>query len=61
MFSRALFKQSCKANGIMWAIITFAVCFMLACVMMIAGGGNISTIRSGITNTIIESSVEAQA
>lgn len=61
MFSRALFKQSCKANGIMWAIITFAVCFMLACVMMIAGGGNIGTIRSGITNTIIESSVEAQA
>lgn len=61
MFSRALFKQSCKANGLMWAIITFAVCFMLACVMMIAGGGNIGTIRSGITNTIIESSVEAQA
>lgn len=61
MFSTALFKQSCKANGIMWAIITFAVCFMLACVMMIAGGGNIGTIRSGITNTIIESSVEAQA
>ena len=42
MFSKALFKQSCKANGLMWGIITFAVCFMLACVMVISGSGNIS-------------------
>lgn len=61
MFSKALFKQSCKANGIMWAIITFAVCCMLACVMMIAGGGGIGVIRTGITNTIVESSLDAQA
>ena len=39
MFSKALFRQSCKANGTMWAIITVAECFMLACVMMITGGG----------------------
>ena len=39
MFSKALFKQSCKANGMMWAIIAFAVCFMLACVMLISGNG----------------------
>lgn len=60
MFSKALFKQSCKANGIMWAIITFAVCCMLACVMMISGGGGIGVIRTGITNTIVESSLDAQ-
>ncbi len=60
MFSKALFKQSCKANGIMWAIITFAVCFMLACVMMISGSGNIGNIRNGITNTIVESAMDAQ-
>lgn len=60
MFSKALFKQSCKANGIMWVIITFAVCFMLACVMMISGSGNIGNIRNGITNTIVESAMDAQ-
>ena len=42
MFSKALFKQSCKANGVMWSIITAAVCFMLACVMLISGSGNIN-------------------
>ena len=36
MFSKSLFKQSCKANGIMWTIITVAVCFMLCCVMLIS-------------------------
>lgn len=60
MFSKALFKQSCKANGIMWAIITFAVCFMLACVMMISGSGNIGNIRNGITNTIVEGALDSQ-
>ena len=30
MFSKALFKQSCKANGMMWAIITVVTCFILA-------------------------------
>ena len=30
MFSKALFKQSCKANYIMWTTITIAVCVMLA-------------------------------
>ena len=60
MFSRALFKQSCKANGLMWAIITFASCFMLVCLMTIAGSGNISGMKTGITNSMVESSIEAQ-
>lgn len=30
MFSKALFKQSCKANGVMWSIITAAVCFYVS-------------------------------
>ena len=59
MFSKALFKQTCKANGIMWAIITFAVCFMLACVMLISGNGNISRMTVGISDTIIDSSIES--
>lgn len=59
MFSKALFKQSCKANGLMWAIITFAVCFMLACVMLISGSGNIGDVTIGVGDTIIETEIEA--
>ncbi len=60
MFSKSLFKQSCKANGPMWAIITFATCFMLACVMLIAGGGNIVTAKSAIADTIIRGELASQ-
>ncbi len=60
MFSKALFKQSCKANGTMWAIITFALCFMLACVMLISGNGNIGEVKNAIEDTIITKEVDAQ-
>lgn len=60
MFSKALFKQSCKANGTMWGIITFAVCFMLACVMLISGSGNIGEVKNSIQDTIITKEVDAQ-
>ncbi len=60
MFSKALFKQSCKANGTMWAIITFATCFMLACVMLISGNGNIGEVKNSIQDTIITKEVDAQ-
>lgn len=60
MFSKALFKQSCKANGTMWGIITAAVCFMLACVMLISGNGNIGEVKNSIQDTIIVKEVDAQ-
>ncbi len=60
MFSKALFKQSCKANGTMWAIITFATCFMLACVMLISGNGNIGAVKNSIQDTIITKEVDSQ-
>ncbi len=59
MFSKALFKQSCKANGTMWAIITFAVCFMLACVMLISGSGSIGEVKNSIQDTIITKEIDA--
>lgn len=59
MFSRALFKQSCKANGTMWAIVTFAVCFMLACVMIISGSGNISGMKNAVQDTIVRQEIES--
>lgn len=60
MFSKALFKQSCKANGTMWTIITFATCFMLACVMLISGNGNIGAVKNSIQDTIITKEVDSQ-
>lgn len=59
MFSKALFKQSCKANGVMWSIITFAVCFMLACVMLISGSGSIGETKNAIEDTIIQKEIDS--
>lgn len=59
MFSKALFKQSCKANGTMWAIITFAVCFMLACVMLISGSDSIGSTITAVEDTIIDKEITA--
>ena len=60
MFSKALFKQSAKANGTMWTIITFAVCFMLACVMLISGGGAIGDVKDSIQDTIIQKEIDSE-
>lgn len=60
MFSKALFKQSCKANGTMWIIVTVAVCFMLTCVMLISGNGNIGEVKNSIQDTIIVKEVDSQ-
>lgn len=65
MFSKALFKQSCKANGTMWAIITAAVCFMLACVMLISGsdsiGATVTAVEDAIINKEIDASLQSRA
>ena len=60
MFSKSLFKQSCKANGIMWIIITVAVCFMLCCVMLIAGNGSLGETKVAIENTVIKGELTSQ-
>lgn len=59
IFSPALFKQSCKANGVMWTIITLAVCFMLACVMLISGTSSISSVKESVKDTVIQESIKA--
>ncbi len=60
MFNKALFKQSCKANGLMWAIITVAECFMLSCVMCISGSGSIETVKNSVEDTIIQKEIDSQ-
>lgn len=59
MFSKALFKQSWKANRTMWFIISFAVCFMLACVMLISGKGSIGETITSVENTIVTQEIDA--
>ena len=59
MFSKALFKQSCKANGTMWAIITFMECFMLACVMLISGNGNISATLTAVGDSMVKEQIDS--
>ncbi len=59
MFNKALFKQSCKANGLMWAIITASTCFMLSCVMLISGSGKIGEVKNSIEDTIIEEKIDS--
>lgn len=44
----------------MWLIITFAVCFMLACVMLISGTSGIASVKEGIEDTIIKQTIEAE-
>lgn len=43
----------------MWSIITFAVCFMLACVMLISGNGDIGDTKNAIEDTIIQKEIDA--
>lgn len=44
----------------MWGIITFAVCFMLACVMLISGSDSIGTTITAVEDTIIDREITAQ-
>lgn len=59
MFSKALFKKSCRTNGMLWLMVTVAVCFMLSCVMLITGRGSISSTKKAIQDTIIDQEIES--
>ena len=60
MFSKSLFKQSCKANGLMWTIITVAVCFMLCCVMLIAGNGELGETKVAIEDAVVQGELTSE-
>lgn len=59
MFNKSLFNQSIKANRTMWSVITLAICFMLACVMLISGNGNVAETASAVENEIIKGEVNS--
>lgn len=60
MFSKSLFKQSCKANGFMWIVITVAVCFMLSCVMLIAGNGDLGETKVAVEDAVVNGEVTSE-
>lgn len=60
LFSPALFKQSWKANGLMWGIITACTCGILALVMLVSGSGSIADLTNSVTETIVRQTLDSQ-
>ena len=48
MFSKALFKQSMKANWVKWLSATLSTCVMLAIVIIVLGNLGINNIRDSL-------------
>ena len=59
MFSKALFKQSCKANWIKWLTVTIATCAMLAIVIIVLGNLGINDIRDSLRNIFVQADQES--
>lgn len=60
MFSKPLFKQSCKANILIWSLVTFATCFMLAAILLIMGNSDASEIRNSMVDMFTDSYVNSE-
>lgn len=60
MFSKALFKQTCKANWIKWVAVTVATCAMLAIVIIVLGNLGINDIRDSLKNIFVQANQEAE-
>lgn len=60
MFSKALYKQSWKANGIMWGTVTATLCMMLAFVMLITGSGSLTESKAAFQDTFIMETLDSQ-
>ncbi len=59
MFSKALFKQSMKANWVKWTCVTIATCVMLAIVIIVLGSLAIDNIRGSLKNVFQQANQEA--
>ena len=60
MFSKPLFKQSCKANLLVWILVTCATCFMLAVVVVVIGISNASYIKDSMVEVFQDDAVYAE-
>ena len=59
MFSRALFKQSMKANWVKWTVVTVATCVMLAIVIVVLGNLGINDIRDSLKQVFTQADQES--
>ena len=59
MFSKALFKQSAKANWMKWVCVTVATCVMLAIVIIVLGNLGINDIRDSLKNVFTQADQES--
>lgn len=59
MFSKALFKQTAKANWIKWVAVTLATCIMLAIVIIVLGNLGINDIRDSLKDVFTQADQEA--
>ena len=60
MFSKPLYKQSCKANAVVWSLVTFATCFMLAVVILVIGATDAGELRDSLVKVFQDNYVYAQ-
>lgn len=59
MISKPLFKQSCKANAVIWSFVTAVTCFMLAIIILVLGNLNVNEIRASMTDMFISDAIES--
>ncbi len=59
MFSKPLFKQSCKANLGLWSFVTVITCIILAVLVLVIGNLNVGAVSKGMVDLFVKDSVEA--
>ena len=59
MFSKPLFKQSCKANFITWLFVTVITCIMIAMVIIILGTLKVNSVQTSMMNILISDTLES--
>ncbi len=60
MISRPLFKQSFKANWLMWVLVTSATCVMLSTIILIMGNPSINEMKTSMMEMFTKNTVDAQ-
>src|SRR5690554_2570327 len=60
MFSKALYKQSWKANWVLWLSTTLVSTFVLIIIMFLIGGDGMGSLTTSFTETIVYDELESQ-
>lgn len=60
MISIPLLKQSCKANAVIWSLITFVTCCILAVVILVLGNLSINNMRDTMSNMLLASKIDGE-